>query len=149
MIETRTSMWNHEQHAAQRGMELEAVRREWVQKLRVMHGLPLITDWTPKGTVEAEIHQGRWAVPCPVPGCASAEMADPEWPVYACSGGCGCGPLKVVFPKKRAEIEALLLTRPVPATRNWLKTETVADIKRENERHAEDFAAARKLIGSE
>lgn len=148
-IKTRSNVWNHEREALRRGIAVEDARREWVQKLRVMHGLPLVTDWTPKGKVEAEIHQGRWVVECPVPGCTNAELGDPAWPRFVCCGGCGCGPLAVVFPAARQEIEALLLERPVPATRGWLKHETVADLKRENKEHADDMARARELMGVE
>jgi len=107
----------------------EAENREWIQRQLLAKGEPLVSDWAPKGTVQAEINYGRWIIKCP--RCPNAEAADPEWPLFVCTD-CGQGPDGAIFPKDKAGIEAVLLLRPRPQNRTWLPHETLADLKQQN-----------------
>ena len=107
----------------------EEQHRAATQRLLVKHGTALVDDWTPKGEVSAEIHRNQWLALCT--RCDGAECVDPSWPLFVCAN-CGLGPVSVVFPDDREAIEGELLKRPDPATRGWLKGETLADLKREN-----------------
>lgn len=105
----------------------------------------------------AYLNHGRWVAMCPRPGCHNAEQfggvgqagnvpgglrsdrfecrASIDFgagPVPA--GGCGvvCG---VDWPANIAEIEALVMPRPVPATRNWHPGEDLHDLLAENLMH--------------
>lgn len=85
-------------------------------------------------TVSPIVNHGRWIVQCP--WCASAEMAG-EW--FFCSQGCFNGAIgrkyvRVVWPKQKEAIEAVLLKRPDPQTRNWT-SETIDELARENKGH--------------
>lgn len=86
----------------------------------------------------ARISGSCWIFDCPDPGCGGAEFANFDEPLFYC---CACRnaawdhqPLKVEMPtaKHRGELEAVLLKRPDPATRNWRPGETVSDLKVEN-----------------
>lgn len=127
------------------GATLDGHMRHVTQKHLAEAGLPLIADWTPKrgAFVLAVVNHGRWIVECPTPQCGGAEQVDPDWPVYVCAGGdgCGVGPLTVAFPEGWQEVETELLARPAAATRNFLPHETVADLRRENEMHAAEIGA--------
>ena len=122
-IETRATSFND------RTPEAHQAR---VQHFLAGHRLPMIADWTPRGKVEAYVNEGRWIAECPEEYCNGAEFVDPDWPVMVCSGGCGSGPFGVVFPKERENLTAVLVRRPVPATRNWAPGETVLGLKAEN-----------------
>lgn len=87
--------------------------------------------------VYAWVNQSSWAGDCECRGSIVVEPGEP----YICPD---CGNAfyggkarRVIFPKKRAEIEELLLARPYPKNRNWLTTETVSDLKRQNKEHKE------------
>ena len=114
----------------------DAENKEAIRRQLVLHGFPLITDWTPKGIVQARVYAGYWCADCPTPSCGGNEFVDPAWPLFVCTGGCGCGPLEVMFPKARKQIEAVLNARPVIATRNWFPSESLADLKAENKEHS-------------
>jgi hypothetical protein len=85
-------------------------------------------------TVSPIVNHGRWIVRCP--WCASAELASD---LYFCSQGCFNGKVgrkyvRVTWPKQREAIEAVLLKRPDPQTRNWT-SETIDELARENKEH--------------
>jgi hypothetical protein len=86
----------------------------------------------------ARVSGGRWIADCPCEGCADAELVSFDSPFFFC---CECRnaafdnmPIQVAVPGAgaRTDIEAYLVARPVPATRNWLPDETVADLRDEN-----------------
>ena len=85
----------------------------------------------------AEVYQGRWLVKCP--WCHSASLASREDHRFFCVGcrnaGVGGNWVNVTWPATPQDIEAPLVMRPDPMTRNWLVTETVADLLAENERY--------------
>lgn len=92
-------------------------------------------------TVEARVNGGRWIGDCPTDGCAGAEYVNLDELLFFC---CECRnaafdyhPIPVEAPaeKARTQIEAYLVARPVPATRNWLPGETVKDLRSENRAH--------------
>lgn len=84
----------------------------------------------------AFIAQDRWVVDCPCGGNRS--MVWGETPLLmcpACWNGLALGRWRTVrFPLEAAEIVAALNARPLPRSRNWIPTETVADLLAENER---------------
>lgn len=86
----------------------------------------------------ARVNWGRWIADCPDPDCNGAELVSFVSPLFFC---CECRnarwghdllPVVVPAPKKRHDVEAYLRSRPVPATRNWLPHESVADLRDEN-----------------
>jgi hypothetical protein len=81
--------------------------------------------------VDAEVNHGRWIVPCPK--CNGAGFASRAWSLSCCFD-CGTAYTRVVFPVAADAIEAALATRP-REHRNWLPTETVDDLLRENRQH--------------
>lgn len=92
-------------------------------------------------TTTARVSGSCWIADCPNPDCAGAEFVNFTDPRFFC---CACRnaswnhqPLPVQLPtdKMRAQIETVLLERPLPDTRNWAPGETIADLKRENREH--------------
>lgn len=93
-----------------------------------------------------QLNWGRWVAACPRPFCTNAEqfgrcpdgtvggLGSDRFECRVAYGGCGlrCG---VEWPPNIADIEALVMPRTVPATRNWLPGETVHDLLRENLTH--------------
>ncbi len=86
----------------------------------------------------AHVNAGRWIAACPQPGCGGAEyvnFADPRFFCCECrNAGTKGVPVTVKVPseKDRAAIEAALIERPVPATRNWAPGETAKQLLAEN-----------------
>lgn len=84
--------------------------------------------------VQAQINHGRWLAHCPF--CAGAEMVDPDDPRFCClscyNAAVGGKWLPVKFPRDAAKLEAELLRRPQRENRNWLPSETLAQIRAEN-----------------
>ena len=84
--------------------------------------------------MEATVYHnwGRWVADCPDVACTNAEeygrgLTDTA---FVCSD---CRRIsEVVWPDDRVRITALLDIRPVPSTRNWTPSETVADLVNEN-----------------
>jgi hypothetical protein len=88
------------------------------------------------GDVTAQIIRTYWAVQCPA--CPEAMIVQPGEPFFCpnCLNAANQGlPLRVVFPPERAALEAVLLKRPVPQTRNWRPGETVEALRAENAAH--------------
>lgn len=89
----------------------------------------------------AEVDQGRWVVRCP--DCAGAELMADSGLFFCCNcrnQAVGHAYRRVTPPSKtqRAQIEAALLARPEPENRNWLPSESVADLLAENAVMLED-----------
>jgi hypothetical protein len=90
--------------------------------------------------VLARINHNLWIADCE---CAGAEAVDPGQPeqgffCFSCYNIIHGGlPRRVVYPKDavRAKLEQRLLLRPDVLTRNWVPTETVEDLERENVAH--------------
>lgn len=100
----------------------------------------------------AYLNHGRWVAHCPRPGCTNAEGfgridGGPAGGLRADSfecraeiapglhmGGCGLR-CAVDWPPEVAEIEALVMCRPSPVTRNWQPGETLHDLLKENLAH--------------
>lgn len=84
--------------------------------------------------LEAYVNHGRWIVKCE---CGGAEKAWEER-LFMCqscwNGGSKHKYRRTVFPKRRAEIEALLIKRPLQ-NRNWTPGETLVLLRRENREH--------------
>jgi len=92
--------------------------------------------------VKAFVNKGRWIVVCP--HCGGGEYAWEEGYYFCCS--CLNSYMKhkfrrLVFPKERSKIEALLSVRPL-GNRNWTMKETVTDLTRENKIHAAELLTA-------
>src|SRR5215207_8414731 len=90
-------------------------------------------NWTTHGEVPAYVNRSAWAVNCPF--CAGALAAEPGEPFFCpdCTmQGNGFMAMAVLWPDARGEIEALLVRRDDPNTRNWLTGETADDLAREN-----------------
>lgn len=91
-----------------------------------------------KAETLAYVNQGRWVADCPS-GCGSALVVDPEDPRFFCPE-CRNAAIEhdfavVVFPgeKLRDAIAAVLLERPNELHRSWLPTESLEDLRVENE----------------
>ena len=103
----------------------------------------------------AYMSQGKWVARCPRPGCHNGEvfglcddgtLGGLEGDRFTCRtrgfvhgqlrayGGCGLR-CSVEWPANIADIEALVLARPIVTTRNWHPGETVHDLLRENVLH--------------
>lgn len=95
-------------------------------------------NWQPQGAVRAEVCASSWRVKCPY--CADALVAEPGEMFYCvncCMQGNGGKAMKVIWPEPalRAGIEAVLLCRVAPETRNWLPHESLTELIRENLEH--------------
>jgi hypothetical protein len=94
-------------------------------------------NWATQGEpVKAWVNHSNWVGSCPF--CAGEIVVEPGEP-YFCPDcamqGNSFMACALVWPEDRAEIERLLLLRNDPNTRNWLTTETVDDLARENAEH--------------
>lgn len=96
----------------------------------------------------AEINHGRWIARCPCKARPTKRRPEAPggvvWLEYPyiwcvrCKNRATAGAWRrVILPADRERIEALLLARPDPETRNWLPSESVADLERENIEHGE------------
>lgn len=95
-------------------------------------------DGVGKAVAVARVSGSCWIVDCPDPACGGAEFANFVEPLFFC---CACRnaawenrPLAVEVPsaKQRGEVEAVLVKRDDPNTRNWVPGESVSDLKVEN-----------------
>lgn len=121
-----------------RGSHLEQlVARSWPLHLRPFDPPTKVFA----SSVPVRINHGRWIVDCPF--CPGAQMADPEDRRFFCvdclhagTPAEGCW-LRVEWPPadRRAAAEELLERRLVPH-QNWQpETESIGDLRRENEQH--------------
>lgn len=111
------------------------IRQQAQERLRVR--VPALDAACVGEALPARIDANRWIVDCP--DCGSAEFAFVADPRFLCTNclnatvGGACRP--VTFPRNRDAIEAALLLRPVPRTRDWRPGETVAALARQNRDH--------------
>lgn len=110
----------------------------------------------------AEVSWGIWLANCPRPGCANAEhfgkhpdsghVGGLTGTAFKCGtvpvGGCGLT-CAAVWPDNVADIERLLLMRPIPSTRNWRPGETLNDLLAENIEHGVIPLAGLEEAGTE
>lgn len=85
--------------------------------------------------VPAFVAQGKWVVDCPDCG-RNRSMVWVNDLIYMCpacwNAGTGGHWRPVVMPSDAADIEAALLARPLPQSRNMVPGETAADLRHEN-----------------
>lgn len=108
---------------------------QWATYVRSLAGKPIPVVTAPSGEVLAYINWSRWVADCPF--CQGAEVVSRRLPVFYCAS-CGMernggAPARVIFPADADQIEAVLLCRPVVATRNWLPHEAVTRLQAEND----------------
>lgn len=91
----------------------------------------------------AYVNHGRWLADCPACGRAQLQSYD-DHRLYcpACDNGGSGSWARVVWPANAAALEAVLLQRPVPDTRNWTPGETLEALRVENEAHGCDAGPA-------
>src|SRR4051812_6001871 len=89
---------------------------------------------------------GMWVARCPRPGCPNAErrgrcddgtvggLRAEHFECRRAYGGCGLR-CAVEWPADIANLERVLLARPVPANRNWTPGETLLELIAENAAH--------------
>lgn len=95
--------------------------------------------WHTQGPpVLAWVNRSSWAVNCDV--CLESIIIEPEMPFF-CPNCCnirnGGYARPVIWPEDRMAIEKVLLMRAAPETRNWLPTETLADLIAQNKERNE------------
>ncbi len=86
---------------------------------------------TVSSPVRAYVNHNRWLIACE---CGAGNYADPTMATAYCLG-CGAVHTSVVFPANVAALEAALIERPVPETRNWTTGETTVSLAAENVAH--------------
>ena|ERR1051325_3882779 len=105
------------------------------QDYRVHHAAMIFGKMTPHDVttpIAPYVNENRWLIDCE---CGAGNYVDMDAGV-ACCFGCGAVHTHVAIPSERADVEAVLLERPVPQTRGWRdadKSETVNDLVAENE----------------
>ena len=123
------------------GIEVRSYR-DWVEKklwpLASRHGVALPPLETVSGEpLMAVVDANRWIVHCPT--CKGAEFAWKTTPLVMCvTCWNGANPVPysfrpVQFPPRMKALEAVLMARPNPTTRNWSPGETVKALEDENE----------------
>ena len=118
-------------------MDWKSFHTRWLKRLRDRFHFPAGIHDEETEPVQAFVNHGAWLVMCPE--CNGAEYAWEEGYFFCCS--CKNSYLKhnyrrLVFPAERQAIERLLMVRSLD-NRNWNHIETVADLERENEEHAD------------
>ena len=90
-------------------------------------------------SIPAWVSYGRWIVQCAC-GCAQiVSRVDPRAYCPNCLNLAAGGMFRpVVFPPEADAIEAILSRRHYDVNRNWLPGESVADLQRENDTHAQE-----------
>ena len=94
-------------------------------------------NWQMKGdAVAAYINRSSWSAICP--HCGTSWFYEPPHPFFcaACMMQANDGLSQpVAMPEGKAEIERLLIMRPVPDNRNWWPWETIDMLITENLEH--------------
>lgn len=109
--------------------QVERYRELWLDRIR---GKQIVHS---KIRVQPRINAGRWLFDCPAcahNGVSSSSLATPGLPTGVCLT-CGSAFL-ADFPPDRNAVEQLLSVRPV-VNQNWSPSETVIDLRKENEAH--------------
>lgn len=127
--------------------------RGWRLRMRGIDGevgLPGDVDTAAEPAI-AYVNEGRWLADCPTTGCAGAMLLLEDAPFMcgACfnaAAGYRYRPVEWPARSDHQAIEAILVERPAPQTRNWTgraraawgkaEGETIEDLIAENERHA-------------
>lgn len=107
----------------------EAVRVKFEQKMRQRGTVITRSD----ELLVARVDHGRWLADCPA--CNAGIALTPGVAEAYCFGhGCGHVFTTVTWPAAATvdEIERTLRARPKVATRNWLPTQTIEDLRQEN-----------------
>lgn len=108
---------------------------------------PAIDPVQPQGftdtyATDAFVNEGRWMAMCPF-GCGSAQVISEVDKKFYCCGQRGCQNFEAGYKlipvnwpdiETQTVIEDLLLKRPI-AFRNWVPSETLAQLQVENEVH--------------
>lgn len=90
----------------------------------------MTSDIEPVRQASVRGNWGRWVAECSTSWCTNAWMPQLYEPGWRC-GVCGLD-TEIVWPPDPIAIEALLLMRVDPKTRNWEPGETLADLLAEN-----------------
>lgn len=85
-------------------------------------------------TLRPYVNGGRWVADCPQ--CRGGILIDPEWPAAGCLE-CGTWFEIVAIREDWRAVEQAMVARPV-LNRNAYEDETVAELAKETEAHAED-----------
>ena len=89
-----------------------------------------------QGSTRAYIICSQWVADCP--HCHTTSVVEPTAPFYCpqcVMRDNDMLPMALIMPEQRAEIEMVLIKRLNPDNRNWLLTETLEDLERENTEH--------------
>lgn len=93
--------------------------------------------------LHAYVNHGRWVVKCECGGCEKA-WEECEFICQSCwNSRAGHKIRRVVFPKTRKAIEAILSERPL-VNRNWKPGESLAFLKLENKGHKTELLEVRQ-----
>lgn len=101
-------------------------------------GRPVPTGFAIGKAITPFVSHGRWVIVCPDPECGSgqyASRADKRFLCVECANHhAGELWIEVRWPDEADEIEALLGARPNHKLRTWLPTETLDDLRAQNEK---------------
>lgn len=123
-------------------LQIDGMRIQTIDHLIVWHAFMLESRriarvWVADEMVVARINHGAWTVLCPA--CTAGVLTHQDWRIAACPE-CGAVYKNVVFPDAEMvkALERLLLVRPRP-NQNWVPTETLEFLARENMEHGVPF----------
>ena len=123
-------LWDYRDIVLVRGpREFEAWQQRSISRAKAKgRRVDVHTDTTP---VTARIEQNRLIVDCQ---CGAGNAVDPDHALARC-GECGAIHTDVILSPELPHIIALLEQRPMAKNRTWWPTETLADLRRENDAH--------------
>ena len=108
--------------------------RGWVERLTRQQWPGSRIDWSiVNGAVHAEIARSHWRACCPY--CRGAILIEPNELFF--DPDCGMQgndfkPMAILWPERWKEIEAVLVKRSNPISRNWVFGETIEDLIQQN-----------------
>lgn len=95
-----------------------------------------MTDLMAIGQTMVRAEVGMWLADCPRPWCTNALAVERGQREFVCVGPHSCAAVgELTWPADPDAIEAILMLRPVPVTRNWLPGETLEQLLAENAQH--------------
>lgn len=116
-------------------LDLIALMRVMTANGRVQHPHLIWPDpWPTVVKPKVYINCGRWMISCATLGCGDCPIVHPGWRAAVCFE-CGAVYTTLDIPANADVIEAILVARPQAVNRNWVPSETVADLIRENREH--------------